>query len=77
VSVEPFHLFRYLDEQAFRFNERKDNDAGRFMKIVAGIVGKGLRYTKLTGKTGGDSLPQTSESWWTQTWLKNRFGFTD
>jgi len=23
VSVEPFHLFRYLDEQAFRFNERK------------------------------------------------------
>ena len=22
VSVEPFHLFRYLDEQAFRFNNR-------------------------------------------------------
>jgi transposase-like protein len=77
VSVEPFHLFRYLDEQAFRFNERKDNDAGRFVKVVAGIVGKGLRYAKLTGKTDGDSLPQTSESWWTQTWLKNRFGFTD
>jgi transposase-like protein len=30
VSVEPFHLGRYLDEQAFRFNERDDNDAGRF-----------------------------------------------
>ena len=32
VSVEPFHLFRYLDEQAFRFNERKhkDGDKGRF-----------------------------------------------
>ena len=25
VSVEPFHLFRYLDEQAFRFNNRKRN----------------------------------------------------
>jgi len=75
VSVEPFHLFRYLDEQAFRFNERKDNDAGRFIKVVAGIVGKGLRYASLTGKTGGDGLPQTSESWFTQTWLKNQFGF--
>jgi hypothetical protein len=29
VNVEPFHLGRYLDEQAFRFNER-DTDAGRF-----------------------------------------------
>src|ERR1041385_3262335 len=58
VSVEPFHLFGYLDEQAFRFNERKDNDAGRFVKVVAGIVGKGLRYSKLIGKTGGDGLPQ-------------------
>jgi len=24
VSVEPFHLFRYVDEQAFRFNHRKE-----------------------------------------------------
>jgi hypothetical protein len=30
VSVEPFHLFRYLDEQAFRFNNRKGSDAMRF-----------------------------------------------
>jgi transposase-like protein len=30
VSVEPFHLFRYLDEQTFRFNERKLTDAQRF-----------------------------------------------
>ena len=27
VSVEPFHLFRYIDEQAFRYNNRKDADA--------------------------------------------------
>src|SRR5205807_4206097 len=26
VSVEPFHLFRYLDEQTFRYNNRKDMD---------------------------------------------------
>src|SRR4029077_2638945 len=63
VSVEPFHLFRYLDEQAFRFNERKGNDAGRFVKVVRGILGKGLRYAKLIGKTGGDGLPQKAESW--------------
>jgi hypothetical protein len=58
VSVEPFHLFRYLDEQAFRFNERKDTDSGRFMKAVAGIFGKGLKYVDLIGK-GGDDLQQT------------------
>jgi transposase-like protein len=26
VSVEPFHLFRYIDEQAFRYNTRKHAD---------------------------------------------------
>jgi transposase-like protein len=67
VSVEPFHLFRYLDEQAFRFNERKDNDAGRFVKVLRGIVGKGLRYAKLTGK--GDDLPEPTTPWPTKTLL--------
>src|SRR5438874_5301510 len=57
VNVEPFHLFRYLDEQAFRFNERKDNDAGRFVKAVAGVIGKGLRYSKLIGQDSGGRLP--------------------
>jgi transposase-like protein len=37
VSVEPFHLFRYLDEQAYRFNNRKDmNDFYRFRLAVSG-----------------------------------------
>ena len=75
VNVEPFHLFRYLDEQAFRFNERKDNDAGRFVKVVSGIIGKGLRYVKLTGKTGDNGLPQTTKAWFTETWLLNHLGF--
>jgi transposase-like protein len=54
VSVEPFHLFRYLDEQAFRFNERKDNDSGRFVKVMRGVIGKGLKYAKLIAAEGGD-----------------------
>ena len=55
VSVEPFHLFRYLDEQAFRFNNRKGSDAMRFALALKGIIGKRLTYTGLTGK----ELPQT------------------
>jgi transposase-like protein len=51
VSVEPFHLFRYLDEQMFRFNNRKDlDDAGRFDLVVRQIVGKRITFAQLTGK---------------------------
>lgn len=51
VSVEPFHLFRYLDEQAFRYNNRKDMDDGdRFSAVVSHIAGKRLTYQHLTGK---------------------------
>jgi transposase-like protein len=52
VSVEPFHLFRYCDEQAFRFNERKneDGDQGRFLSAVGGMFGKSLKYMKLIGQ---------------------------
>lgn len=51
VSVEPFHLFRYLDEQAFRFNERKDKDGdqGRFLKAISGILGRRITYKALIG----------------------------
>jgi transposase-like protein len=48
VSVEPFHLFRYLDEQAFRFNERKGKDADRFVQVVKQVTGKRLTYEELT-----------------------------
>jgi transposase-like protein len=55
VAVEPFHLERYVDEQAFRFNNRgtKDNplnDGDRFMLAVSQISGKRLTYAELTGK---------------------------
>jgi len=51
VSVEPFHLFRYVDEQAFRFNNRKDmNDSDRFDLAVRQIIGKRLTWAEVTGK---------------------------
>src|SRR5216117_1780838 len=49
VSVEPFHLFRYLDEQALRFNERARNDGGRFVEVLRTIVGRRLTYRGLIG----------------------------
>jgi transposase-like protein len=51
VSVEPYHLFRYVDEQAFRFNNRKLTDAERFASVMKQIVGRRLTYNELTGKT--------------------------
>lgn len=48
VSVEPFHLGRYIDEQSFRFNERKGKDKDRFLKAVSQISGKRLTYKQLT-----------------------------
>jgi hypothetical protein len=57
VSVEPFHLFRYLDEQMYRHNNRKDEngepltDFNRFKQACSQIVGKRLTWNDLTGKT--------------------------
>ena len=50
VSVEAFHLFRYLDEQSFRFNERKSNDSERFNLALSQVGGKRVTYAQLTGK---------------------------
>jgi len=57
VAVEPFHLQRYADEQAFRFNNRATkenplNDSDRFAKALSQIVGKRLTHSELTGKDG-------------------------
>jgi hypothetical protein len=52
-------LFRYLDEQAFRFNERENTDSGRFLKGIIGIIGRRLQYTKLIGLGGDNGLPAT------------------
>ena len=50
VSVEPFHLHRYLDEQSFRYNNRKDSDGERFALVGSQVSGKRLTYKRLTGK---------------------------
>jgi transposase-like protein len=50
VSVEPFHLFRYLDERVFAFNARHMTDLGRFTTVLASVAGKRLTYAELTGK---------------------------
>ncbi|MBA2750179.1 MAG: IS1595 family transposase [Tatlockia sp.] len=55
VSVEPFHLFRYLDEQMFRYNNRKEShDGNRFNIVASQVTGKRLTYKELTGKLEGD-----------------------
>jgi transposase-like protein len=49
ISVEPFHLGRYLGEQAFRFNERDKNDGIRFRTVLSSVAGKRITYKQLTG----------------------------
>ncbi len=58
VSVEPFHLFRYIDEQAFRYEHRATKDkpytnADRFAIALTQIAGKRLTWKDLTGKEEG------------------------
>jgi hypothetical protein len=53
ISVEPFHLFRYLDEQVFRYNFRGlAHDGLRFEHVASHILGKRLTYAEVTGKVG-------------------------
>jgi transposase-like protein len=58
VAVEPFHLFRYVDEQVFRYNHRKDvdgnklSDSDRFQLALSQIAGKRLTFAEVTGKVG-------------------------
>lgn len=49
VSVDPAHLSRYCDEQAFRFNNRESKDGERLDAAMAGIVGRRVTYRSLTG----------------------------
>ena len=63
VAVEPFHLDRYIDEQAFRFNNREKpmDDYARFEKVLGQVAHKRLTYAELTGKTE-DAKTTTPES---------------
>lgn len=52
ISVEPYHLDRYVEEQVFRFNLRKKehSDLDRFKAVLRDIVGRRLTYAELTGR---------------------------
>ncbi len=55
VNVEPYHLFRYVDEQVYRFNHRKETDADRFMGPLSEIAGRRLTWDQLMAAfSGGD-----------------------
>jgi len=46
ISIEPFHLFRYLDEQAFRYNNCDSTDGERFRKVAGSVFGKRRTYSE-------------------------------
>ncbi len=55
VSIEPFHLAAYVDSEAYRFNNRKTDDSGRFVGVLQGVSGKRLTYRTLIGKDDSES----------------------
>ena len=62
VAIEPFHLFRYLDEQVFRYNNRKNRlgrklkDGERFDIALSQVAGKRLTFAEVTGKVGESAV---------------------
>jgi len=62
VSVEPFHLFRYIDEQAFRYNNREVTDDLRFRMAMRQIVGRRLTYKELIGKSDAPEAGASPEA---------------
>ena len=50
VSLEPFHLFRYLDERLFSYNLRELGDYGRFAMVLRAVAGRRLTYAELIGQ---------------------------
>jgi transposase-like protein len=50
VSVDPVHLQAYVDEQAYRFNNREFEDADRFVNVLSQIAGKRLTFKELITK---------------------------
>ena len=57
VAVDEPHLCRYVDEEVFRFNERKMNDGQRFKIVLPGTIGKRITYKELIGKNEAENLP--------------------
>lgn len=47
INIDSEHLFRYLDEQTFRFNNRKTTDSVRFALVLHMVTGKRITYDQL------------------------------
>jgi transposase-like protein len=62
VSVDAPHLQRYVDEEVFRFNERKLNDGERFFTVMPGTIGRRITYNELIGKNELENLPASDEA---------------
>ncbi len=57
IAVEPYHLHRYVDEQVFRYNHRKNGnvkmtDGERFRALLSQVAGKRLTWAEVIGKVG-------------------------
>lgn len=52
VQVAPFHLQRYVDEQAHRYNHRKTDDEARFHDVMQTVIGRRLTWRLLTAQDG-------------------------
>jgi transposase-like protein len=57
VSVRPYHLARYLDEQVYRYNRREGVDLERFVGVLSGAEGRRVTWKELTGKENRDPRP--------------------
>jgi hypothetical protein len=57
IAVEPFHLFRYLDKQSFRFNNRTMNDGERFESVSGDVIGRRLTYEQLIAAADAGNRP--------------------
>ena len=60
VSVEPYHLFRYVDEQVYRFNHRTETDSERFVGALSQIAGRRLTWNQLMAAFPGGDQCQTA-----------------
>ena len=62
ISVEPFHLFRYLDAECFRFNNRKTDDGDRFLKALGQVEGKRLTYKSMIGENDSEGALESDKN---------------
>jgi hypothetical protein len=58
IQIGRPHIERYLDEQAFRYNTKNTDDAGRFILAVSQMFGKRLTYDELTRRNKKKPVPK-------------------